>query len=271
MKHILVGINFSELTSVTLRYSIKLAQYFGAKLTIVHVAQLPKTYSFKENLSEIETFRAAKLEELKAAFSQHFGKQHHTIIAKFRVAFGKPTDELILLSQELSPDLLVIGVPEHKYWMNLRFINRPMEIADSVSCPVLLVPITGAFRNIQQMVYATNFSLEDVGALIDLKVWMDIFGTKIHCLHICKKEKDRAEAERKMSILKKVFTDERFKFSIEVGDNEAMLESYLVTDKANMVVMLKRNKAIWYDSIKPSLTEKIAEDTWIPLLIYNQK
>lgn len=275
MKHILVGISFSDLTAVTLRYSIKLAQYFGAKLTVVHIAKPPKGFTQLDVVDNDAPALAEHLEgrlaALKEVFYNHFGKQHHQISVDFQVIYGLPSDQLILLSRKLSPDLLVIGVPEHKYWLNLRFVNRPMEIADSIKSPVLLVPITGAFRLVQQMVYATNFSLEDVGALMDLKVWMDIFGTKIHCLHICKKEEDRPDAERKMSILKKVFTDERFKFTIEVGDDEDMLESYLVTDKANMVVMLKRNKAIWYDSIKPSLTEKIAEDTWIPLLIYNQK
>lgn len=271
MKHILVGISYSELTSITLRYSLKLAQHFGAKLTLVHVATLPKEFTFQEDLSEIEVFRTKEIEKLKAAFSRHYGKEHHTTLPKFRIIFGKPTDELILLTRELEPDLLVIGVPEHKYWVNLRFINRPMEIAEAVKCPVLLIPIMGAFYHIDQIAFATNFSLEDVGALMELKEWATIFKSKIHCIHVCKKEKDQPEAERKMNILKKIFKEENLKFTVTVGDEEDMLEKLLIEDKVNLVAMLKRNKALWYDTVKPSLTEKIADDTWIPLLIYNQK
>lgn len=90
-------------------------------------------------------------------------------------------------------------------------------------------------------------------------------------MHICKTQKERPDAERRMSILKKIFPDEDFRFTVEVGDAAVMLERFLVADKANLVAMLKRHKALWFDTVKPSLTEKIADDTWIPLLIYNQK
>jgi len=271
MKHILVGVSYSNLTNVTLKYALKVAQYFGAKLTVLHVAKPTATVTFEDDLSKIEGLRAEKLATLQSTFNEFYGKQFHNVAVEFVVNFGKPSDVLITQAQNIAPDLLVIGVPENKFWGKLRFINTPMEIADAVQCPVLLVPITGTFQSIRQIVYATNFSLEDVGAMMDLKIWMDIFGTKLHCVHICPSEKGRAAATRKMNILEKVFNDDRYTFTIEVGDDAAMLKSHLVADKANLVVMLKRSKALWYDTVKPTLTEKIADNTWIPLLIYNQK
>jgi len=269
MKHILVGISYSDLTSVTLKYSLKLAQYFEAKVTVVHVAKYPR--ELEGNAKAFKAYHTTKTEELKTVFANHHGKQFHNISVDLRVAMGSPSDELIRLAQAIKPDLLVIGVPENKHWGKLRFVNRPMEIAESVHCPVLLVPMLKAFQSIQQIVYATNFSLEDVGALMELKEWMTIFKAKLHCMHICKTETERPDAERKMNILKKIFPDDNFRFTVEVGDAETMIERFLLADKANLVAMLKRNKALWFDTIKPSLTEKIADDTWIPLLIYNQK
>lgn len=166
MKHILVGISYSDLTAVTLKYSLKLAQYFEAKVTVVHVAKYPS--ELEGDAKKFKAYHQTKTEELKAVFANHHGKQFHNITVDFRVAMGSPSDELIRLTQSLKPDLLVIGVPENKHWAKLRFVNRPMEIAETVNCPVLLVPMVKTFQSIQQIVYATNFSLEDVGALMEL-------------------------------------------------------------------------------------------------------
>lgn len=269
MKHILVGISYSDLTAVTLKYSLKLAQYFEAKLTVVHVAKYPK--ELEGNAKQFKAHHAAKTEELAAVFSSHHGKQFHNVTVDLRVALGSPSDELIRITSGLKPDLLVVGVPENRHWAKLRFINRPMEIAESVKCPVLLVPMLKTFHSIQQIVYATNFSLEDVGAMLEFRVWMDIFKAKLHCVHICKTEKAQPDAERRMNLLKKILPYDDFKFSVLVGSPEKELEKILVADKANLVAMLKRHKALWYDTVKPSLTEKIADETWIPLLIYNQQ
>ncbi|GEM_PF-3529826 len=269
MKHILVGISYSDLTAVTLKYSLKLAQYFGAKLTVVHIAEYPK--ALEGNAKKIKVHHAAKTEELKTVFANHHGKQFHNVSVDLRVAFGSPSDELIRITSGLKPDLLVIGVPENRHWRKLKFINRPMGIAESVKCPVLLVPMVKTFQRIQQIVYTTNFSLEDVGAMLEFRVWMDIFKAKLHCVHICKTKKEQPDAERRMKLLQKVLPFEDFKFSVLVGQPEKELEKVLVADKANLVAMLKRHKTLWYDTIKPSLTEKIVEETWIPLLIYNQQ
>ena len=67
MKHILVGINYSDLTSVTLKYSLKLAQYFGANLTVVHIANYPKELA--GNAEQLKAHEITKIEELKAVFS----------------------------------------------------------------------------------------------------------------------------------------------------------------------------------------------------------
>ena len=175
------------------------------------------------------------------------------------------------MTSVLKPDLLVIGVPEKRYWSKLRFVNRPMEVAESVKCPVLVVPLLKTFHNIQQIVYVTNFSLEDVGAMLDFRTWMAVFNAKLHCIHICKTEKEQPEADRKMKLLEKILPYEDFRFTVQVGDTKKELENILVTDKAHLVATLKRHKNVWYDTLKPSLEEKIADNTWIPLLIYNQQ
>ena len=69
MKNILVGISYSELTSVTLKYSLKLAQYFGANLTVVHIAKYPK--ALEGNLRLLKEHATTKQAELEAIFSKY--------------------------------------------------------------------------------------------------------------------------------------------------------------------------------------------------------
>lgn len=251
------------------RYTNAEVAFTNTAFPDVHVAEYPK--ALEGNAKKFKAYHAAKTEELEAIFANYHGKQFHNVTVDLKVALGVPSDEMIRMTSVLKPDLLVIGVPENRHWTNLRFINRPMEIAESVKCPVLLVPMVKTFQSIQQIVYATNFSLEDVGAMLEFRVWMDIFKAKLHCVHICKTTKEQPDAERRMNLLKKILPYDDFKFSVLVGSPEKELEKMLVADKANLVAMLKRHKALWYDTIKPSLTEKIADKTWIPLLIYNQK
>ncbi len=268
MKNILVGFSYSKPAPSTIFYAFKLAQYFEATVTIAHLFANQEV----SNLSEaaVNKKMIEKKRELSDFINQIKTKQYHSVEVITLVEYGLPSEKLAQIAKSIQADLVVLGVSRRVITDKLLFVNRPMEFAEKVDCPVLTIPVDGGFKGINRIVYASDFTLEDVAALWELENWTKIFHAKLLCVHICKTKEEKKRAERRMQILQKLFPDKNFEFLIETGNVSELLQNVLEINQADIIAVLKRRKTLWQSIIRPNVIGNLANASWIPLFIFKQ-
>jgi nucleotide-binding universal stress UspA family protein len=130
-KSILVPTNFGVGTDAAVRYALSLAQETKAKLTFMHVVSIDRAFQH----DEYELKQSAEI-RLKQLIPPDAGlwSQPQTI-----VEVGDPTLEVLGYTSLLQPDLIIIGLPEHKHFSTHLQAGVSYSLISSASCPVLTV------------------------------------------------------------------------------------------------------------------------------------
>lgn len=277
MQPILVGINYSEQSPKVLRYAFRIAQFLDAKLLVAHYldAEDPKVKQLNQRApaNRVEAFEQLRLEseeQLKDFIGEHRSKQFHSIPVQAVVGYGSAPEELSQLAQQEGINLLVMGKFTASGW-NL-FADTPEKVIRWTHCPVLIVPEDYTFRTISRIVYASNFELEDCGALLYLLPWLEAFkGATLTCIHICKNKEEQASAELKLDILRQLFPQTSVDFQVGLDQVTSGIDKYTDLHKSDLIVTLHRHRGLWQGLFRRSISKTLAKDVKVPMMIFRQR
>jgi nucleotide-binding universal stress UspA family protein len=132
--HIFVPTNFGSGTEAAIEYALSLAQETKAKLTIMHVVSLDA--AFQHDRAELVKASEERLTRLIPPDAELWS-QPQTI-----VEIGDPRLEVLGYISKLQPDLVVMGLPEHKRFSTHLQAGVSYKIISSVTCPVLTVRLS---------------------------------------------------------------------------------------------------------------------------------
>ena len=136
LKEILVPIDFSKTAVRALHYAVPLARQFGAKVTLVHVVELPRLTPGIEyiGIDAIETRRLkAKLKELaKRAFPPD-------VATAVLVEPGSGYDTIVSVAKKRSVDLIVITTRGYTGLKHVLMGSTAEQVVRHAPCPVLVV------------------------------------------------------------------------------------------------------------------------------------
>jgi nucleotide-binding universal stress UspA family protein len=132
--HIFVPTNFGSGTEPAIQYALSLAQETRAKLTIMHVVSLDE--AFQHDRSELVKASEERLARLIPPDAELWS-QPQTI-----VEIGDPKLEVLGYISKLQPDLVVMGLPEHKRFSTHLQAGVSYKVISSVHCPVLTVRLS---------------------------------------------------------------------------------------------------------------------------------
>jgi universal stress protein A len=143
IRHILVPINFAQDSHKTICCAIRLGQHFGARLTLLHVYQLPVAFGIPSG-----TFRDSELLKDRLEAEETL-KAHGALVraaypkCEWVMRSGDAVKGILNVALELGVDLIVLS-PHHHHWYD-RY--RPTNIADCIlrhaACPILEVSDSG--------------------------------------------------------------------------------------------------------------------------------
>ena len=140
---ILVPIDFSEYSKLALNYAAGLARTLGAKLKILHVAEVHRrsfysSYSEMEPMAEFRARRVQKehqgLEALTHCLPNSNNLQVETIVRQ-----GHPVAEVVDTATRAEADVIVISAPRKKFRPRFFFGGIADQIVRSAKVPVLTV------------------------------------------------------------------------------------------------------------------------------------
>ncbi len=281
MKKILFPIAYSLQSKVAFRYTQKIAQYFGASITLLHVYKSisPIIGEIDEDtLIEVGGYDYSALEDkkweeevdkLKSFAKEMSAQEFEDISIDFIATNGKVVNEILEVNDANQFDLIVMGMRKHTTTERL-FGNITYSILEEISCPILLIPPSAHYLGMDKIIYGTAFQVGDTSAIDHLFDWCEAFEATLHLLHIHQKI-EKPVAQLNMNNLManyKTEIDAGFMtFQLLEGNIREAMEEYIKFTGADLLAIHRRKKGFWQRIQEGSLTNYLIEDSMIPILI----
>ncbi|PTX18797.1 nucleotide-binding universal stress UspA family protein [Pontibacter mucosus] len=282
MNKILCPTDFSGTSDKAVEYAVHIAQHAGAHLTLLHVVHLPIVDTSETALvaSELlgEQMRNAtdKLKATVLHLEETYGANRDGgFTCDFLVKEALLTDVAKQLSKQENYDLIVMGTTGCDSTMEELLIGSNTEaVMEEVKCPVLSVPRDAAPAKVERIVYASDYSEEDIAAMREVVQLGSCFGAKIDVVHIVKKpgEQDGEEAAAFRLEMQGLFPDVPLTFQELVNRHrdEGLMEFYNQAG-GDVLAMVRREKGFLKSLFTQSLAERMTYQAKVPLLILHGK
>ncbi|HEX6098720.1 MAG TPA: universal stress protein [Thermoanaerobaculia bacterium] len=124
--HVLCPVNFTDVARESVHVAARLAESFGAKLTVVHVIEADEVVNVREEEERVRSWMVPALQE----------------VCSFRelVVRGGPAERVLDCAEDVGADFLVVGA-QHKLFRDATVIGTTSErVIRFASCPVMVVP-----------------------------------------------------------------------------------------------------------------------------------
>ncbi len=259
-----------------------IAQYAGAHLTLLHVVHLPIVDTSEtalvanELLGEQMRHATEKLKATVHHLEETYGANRDGgFTCDYLLKEALLTDVAEHLSKQEGYDLIVMGTTGCDSTMEELLIGSSTEaVIEEVKCPVLSVPRDAPTPKIEHIVYASDYSEEDVAAMKEVVQLGSCFGAKIDVVHIVKnrEEQNGEEAAAFRAELQGLFPDVPLSFQEQTSKHrdEGLLEYYSQIG-GDVMAMVRREKGFLQSLFTQSLAERMTYQAKVPLLVLHGK
>lgn len=287
--NILVPVDYSDCSTLALRYAAKMAKLCDGHITVFHSFYSP-AYDLIEltgNKNTQKQLREKVTEKLyineKIDMELYLKKIAKTKEVKnlgmdkisYKLAPGLPKDQLFKTANSLIPYLIVMGTRgvDKK---TKSILGSVTEIAiRKMSYPVLAIPEEYEFigtDNITSIVYLTDFDESDFQSISYLSKFTKLLNLEIHCIHIGQSDKwDNLKMNGLKQYFKNVYNIETTVCSIieKKGTLIEDLDKYVIENKINLISLTTKKRRLYDKVFKPNITEQLFYHTNLPLLVFH--
>ncbi len=275
MKTILVPTDFSANANNALEYAVEIAHLTEAALILLHVytPAVSKSNIISAFITdEVEDAKKEILEKLNIV-RKTIEQEYTGITCQTQVAVGETVDEIIAVSIQLPADLLIMGTLGASNLTRSLFGSNTASVIESSSCPVMCIPAEYTFKIPKRILFATNFSYDDIQGATKLATLAKAFKSEIMIGHVdTSPEEDETEEvsmQKFISEVKLISDYSDFTYRIVNDHNVSMGLDLILQESAIDVVALSTHKRNFFEKFyNPSLTKKISLYIDIPILVF---
>ncbi|MFC5272299.1 universal stress protein [Adhaeribacter terreus] len=183
MKKLLLLTDLSDQSVNTYRYGLQLAKALKAEIVLLYCSS-EKALTMTEQFSYLQKLRS---------FADRFANEPTTKAAKQPpvecfVTAGAPVNAIANMAETRQIDLLLTG---ENFLENLQ-TETPLPLQQLIPCPAILVPEGVQFKKIKEVVFATDFTNQDVEVAKGICNLADALKAHVSFLHFYpKKERNR--------------------------------------------------------------------------------
>ncbi len=287
---ILVPVDYSENSTQACRYAVKIANKSGGKICLFHAFYSPAfdLIELTGGLQTQEQLRADVTEKLVESEKQDMLKYIDSLFEfnefkdygrdkiQFEIKAGLAKDEIIAYSEEICPDMVVMGTHGTGKKSTALFGSITEAAILKLKVPVITVPVEYKFvgeENLRKIVYLTDFDESDFVSIKNLMQFTRMFNMAIHCIHIGPRT-DKWEM-LKMEGLKDYFKNAYHQNDVECHildlepDLLQSIDKYVKENDINMISLTHKKRKLLDKFFKTSVAKKIFYHAEIPLLVFH--
>jgi nucleotide-binding universal stress UspA family protein len=276
MDTILYATDCSENSTSTLNYAKTLSETLNAKLIVFHIYDIPPVRTSSIRPSE-QLHNMAISEQIKILedyclknLNENLSKNELT----YEVALNNSISQGIIdkINKE-HIDLLLIGMKDEHSARGFFSGNIAHKLIAKNLCPILIIPSGYGYKNIEKIVYASDFESSDILALEKLSAIAEIYNAEIEVVHIPNAGEYAAmqQMEWFKELLEVQIPYKKISFHMLLANNvEEGLRLHIKDENADLLVMLERqNKGLFATLFNKDVVKKMESRVTIPLLCYN--
>ena len=276
MKKILFPTDFSEVATNAFVHALEFAKKMQGELVLLHSFELPiyDNQYFPENynvlfdslqLSEFDMFKEeiTKLRKIAEELKLDKIKMSHRLMDGnliFNIKRAIKEDEI---------KFVIMGTSGVSGWEEFFLGTNTGSVISTINVPVLCVPLEAKFKKIETIGFTTRYREKDQKALKDVLKIAKKMEAKVKCLYV--KTSNSDVSEETIKHWETEFAGEPVKFSVIPNDDvkETILDFVLFKD-IDMLAMLTYKRNFFVELFKPSLTQKIANHSSVPILAVHE-
>ncbi len=288
MIKLLVPVDLSEYSLYALKYAIKLGEKLPSEIILAHcfpeivdesdLGIAPGTeVSDPQKLVKEERDREKKwLDDLKIKTEQELSpEQKQNITIKTRFEIGYAEDVLVVLSEDLKPDVIVMGTKSKDETIKELLGSVTSDIIKKARVPVLTIPADSEIDmdKISNILFVTDFSEVDYDSLHKLINLTSPFKTIIYSIQFntVKPDKwDRKKLNEFRDYCAGTYRNHKIEADILYSENFLEdLDNFIKEKKIDIIAMTRKKRNLISALFHPSITRKILFHTNIPLLVFH--
>jgi nucleotide-binding universal stress UspA family protein len=261
MKKILVPTDFSENAANAIEYAAQIGLALHCKILLLHVARNMSGESDNEEMLQI----------ICRALCDSFPD----LECDFRVVRGDNIpEEIVSASIRYNVEMIVMGTKGVTNFEKILFGSNTASVIEKASCTVLSVPASNVFTKPKSILFATNFEHEDIRAALQIIRLAKPFNANLIIAHVLT-ESDAEEVEKAKI---QIFTREvslladypRITYRLSSENTVSMgLDTLIENTHADVIAMRTHRRNLFEKIINPSITQKFAEESHLPLLAFH--
>ena len=280
MKSILYATDYSLASVSALRYANTLSHKLNMRLVLTHVYDLPTVLGtqleapFPDLRKDATGHEQKKLTEF---YDEYIGEE---TVRPEEVVF-EPVENMSVLSGIISKAtdwharMIVVGMKGENALRDLVMGSTAKKLIDKAPCPVLTVPADHRFEQLTDLVYATDFEVEDLRALEKLVVLARAWDANVRVVHVTmdKEYAGTSQMEWFKEMVRQKVDYDRINYEVLKSDDIIhSLRDYSETQHAGMIAMLERiQKGAAKKLFHKDLVKQMASNSRLPLLSFNER
>ncbi len=277
MKNIVVATDLSVTARNAYRYARALSKTLGVGLTLVHIKEnvMSMTDVVRTPFPSSNDLELIKdIEELVAEENEAMGGISSEHEVKIKILSGDPVEVLSGLSKTDATDLIVIGTTGLSDVLAKIFGSVSTKVSNKAQCPVILVPRNAKWKNIEQILYASDhdsMKAEFAQDIIDFAVKMN---AGIHFVNV-RNYDPVGEAKQKDIDWGELFvaTNSNLPYvtsTLYGNDTVRELNDYCEGKSIDLMVFASKHRNFWESLMHKSITENMTLSTDTPIMVVHK-
>ncbi|HNR16404.1 MAG TPA: universal stress protein [Chitinophagaceae bacterium] len=275
MKTIIIPTDFSPVATNALHYGIDMAKAVNASILLLHVYQVPVSFSDTPIvLVSIEDLRKGAEEQIERLKQEVEHLTSGSVKVYTETRMGNVTDELENLCEKINPFAVVMGTKGSSGVERILFGSNTLTAIRHLNWPVICVPPGKTFGNgIKKIGFACDF--RDVVKTTPthfIKEFIKEFGAELHVLNVDHDNKHfKPETPEQSILLHTMLEDSKPSYHfIEHADIEDGINEFAEKNNLDLIITIPKKHKLLQAIFKPSSTKQLVYQAHVPVMCVHE-
>jgi len=275
MKKFLVPTDFSDTSKNAARYAAQMAAAInGAEIILCNVSDKFTGGSDSSPLTETKKDRRTILVQALNHMKEELQQVADVKIECVLEEGSSLVDTLERYVRHNGVNMVVMGITGATRIEQILMGSNTLDMVDAGVCPVMIVPSGAQFRQIKNVVLASDFkNVSATTPIVPIKTVMDLFKPALHIVNVDSEHyvdiTDEYKKEREK--LEKMFADYSTEFYfIRQYDFLEAVSQFTVDKNIDLIITVPRERSFLSGLFKTSHTKKLAYHSYVPIVAIHE-
>jgi nucleotide-binding universal stress UspA family protein len=275
MRTILVPTDFSAIATNALHYAIEMANTIKANLMLLHVYQVPVSYTdapiVMVSVDELRHAAEKRMEQLKEMVRK-IVRPEQKIYTETRL--GNITDELESICEKIKPFAVVMGTKGASAFERVVFGSNTLSAIRHLHIPVICVPPGKTFgKGIKKIGFACD--CKEVVATTPTRIIRDLvknFDAELHVLNVNTDGKREEEKPEQTVLLETLLSDLHPEYHfLEHTDIEDAINEFAEKNNLDLVISIPKQHKLVEKIFRKSSTRQLVYESHVPVMCIHEE